>query len=411
MWSRRHFLEKLSSLPLVGGLIGAGVMPPAPLAARGRRDLLRELGIRPFINAAGTYTAMTASLMPEEVIDAIVYASHHYVMLDELHDRVGERIARLLRCEAAMVTSGAASALTLGTAAVLTGTDRQKLVELPDLTNMKSEVIVQKSHRVGYDHAIRNCGVRIVEVETRDDLERAVNPKTAMMFFYNNQNTIGRIRDEEFVQLGRKHGIPTFNDAAADVPPVENLWKYTAMGFDLVTFSGGKGMRGPQSAGLLLGRKDLIAAARLNAPPNGNTIGRGMKVNKEEMLGMLVALELYLERDHAADRREFDKRAETIRSAAVSVPGVTAEVFVPEVANHVPHVRISWDAAARGLTAADAVTALRDGNPSIATRSEGRSMVVGVWMMQPGDDKVVARRIRQVLGRASVKSTQPDGRQ
>jgi uncharacterized pyridoxal phosphate-dependent enzyme len=402
MWSRRRFLESLSGLPLVGGLIGAGVMPAASVAAKGKRDLLRELGVRPFINAAGTYTAMTASLMPEEVVEAIEYASRHYVMLDELHDKVGQRIAALLKCEAAMVTSGAASALTLGTAGVLTGTDTRKMVELPDLTNMKSEVIVQKSHRVGYDHAIRNCGVRLVEVETREDLERAVNPQTAMMFFYNNQNTIGRIRDDEFVQLGKKHGVPTFNDAAADVPPVENLWKYTQMGFDLVTFSGGKGMRGPQSAGLLLGRKDLIAAARLNAPPNGNTVGRGMKVNKEEMLGMLVALEMYVARDHAAERRDFDRRAETIRSAATSVPGVTAEVFVPEVANHVPHVRISWDAAARGITPAQVVTALRDGEPSIATRSEGRGMVVGVWMMRPGEDKIVARRLRQVLAAATT---------
>ena len=402
MWSRRRFLETLSSLPLVGGLVGAGLRPaPASAAARGRRDLFRELGVRPFINASGTFTAMTASLMPEEVVEAIEYASRHYVMLDELHDKVGERIASLVKCEAAMVTSGAASALTLGTAAVLTGTDTAKIVELPDLTNMKSEVIVQKSHRVNYDHAIRNCGVRLVEVETRDDLERAVNPKTAMMFFYNNQNTVGRIRDEEFVQLGKKHGVPTFNDAAADVPPVENLWKYTRMGFDLVTFSGGKGIRGPQSAGLLLGRKDLIAAARLNGPPNGNTIGRGMKVNKEEMLGMLVALEMYVGRDHAADRRDFDRRAETIRSAATSVPGVTAEVFVPEVANHVPHVRISWDAATRGITPAQVVTALRDGEPSIAIRSEGRGgMVVGVWMMRPGEDKIVARRLRQVLAAA-----------
>jgi len=401
MWSRRRFLESLSSLPLIGGLVGVGLLPAAAsAAARGKRDLFRELGVRPFINASGTFTAMTASLMPEEVVEAIEYASRHYVMLDELHDKVGERIASLVKCEAAMVTSGAASALTLGTAAVLTGTDTRKMVELPDLTNMKSEVIVQKSHRVNYDHAIRNCGVRLVEVETREDLERAVNPKTAMMFFYNNQNTVGRIRDEEFVQLGKKYAVPTFNDAAADVPPVENLWKYTQMGFDLVTFSGGKGIRGPQSAGLLLGRKDLIAAARLNAPPNGNTIGRGMKVNKEEMLGMLVALEMYVGRDHAADRRDFDRRAETIRSAAASVPGVTAEVFVPEIANHVPHVRISWDAAARGITPAQVVTALRDGEPSIATRSEGRGMVVGVWMMRPGEDKIVARRLRQVLAAA-----------
>jgi L-seryl-tRNA(Ser) seleniumtransferase len=403
MWSRRRFLENISALPLVGGFIGASaVAAPAAAAARRGRDYFRELGVRPFINAAGTYTAMTASLMPSEVIDAIEYASKHYVMLDELHDKVGERIASLVKSDAAMVTAGAASALTLGTAAVLTGTDRQKIVDLPDLSSMKNEVIIQKSHRFGYDHAVRNCGVKLIEVETRENLERAVSAQTAMMLFYNNNNTVGKIRDEEFVQLGKKHGIPTFNDAAADVPPVENLWKYTAMGFDLVTFSGGKGIRGPQSAGLLLGRKDLIAAARLNAPPNGNTVGRGMKVNKEEMLGMLAALELYLEKDHDKERREFDKRAEEIRKQATAVRGVTAEIFVPEVANHVPHVRVTWDPAALGVTAEQVVKNLRDGEPSIGTRSEGPALVFGVWMMRNGDDKVVARRLREELSKATT---------
>ena len=401
MVSRRRFLETLPAATVAGGLAGAEMGPAVVAAAeQGARDYFRELGVRPFINAAGTYTAMTASLMPAQVLDAIQYASGHYVMLDELHDRVGERIASLLRCEAAMVTSGAASALTLGTAAVLTGADRQKIVALPNLAGMKREVIVQKSHRFGYDHAVRNCGVSLVEVETRDDLERAITGDTAMMLFYNANNFVGRIRDEEFAALGRKHQVPTLNDAAADVPPVENLWRYTAMGFDLVAFSGGKGLRGPQSSGLLLGRKDLIAAARLNGPPNADSIGRGMKVNKEEMLGLLAALELYLKKDHDEERREFDRRAETIRRSALEVPGVTAEIFVPDVANHVPHVRVTWDTRATKRTAADVVKALRDGDPSIGTRSEGDTIVVGVWMMQPGEDRTVARRLREVLSGA-----------
>jgi len=395
MWSRRRFLETVSTLPLVGGFTAAS--PRAAEAARnGNRDYFRELGVRPFINAAGTYTAMTASLMPPAVMDAINYASKHYVMLDELHDKVGQRIASLVHSDAAMVTSGAASALTLGTAAVLTGTDRQKIVDLPDLAGMKSEVIIQKSHRFGYDHAVRNCGVRLVEVETREDLDRAVNEKTAMMLFYNNNNKEGRIQDEEFVRLGKKHGVPTFNDAAADVPPLDNLWKYTKMGFDLVAFSGGKGIRGPQSAGLLLGRKDLVEAARLQAPPNGNTVGRGMKVNKEEMLGMLVALELFLEKDHAREYRDFEKRAELVRTSAAAVPGVRAEIFVPEVANHVPHVRITWEGADEAAATA-VVKAMKDGEPSIGIRSEGNALVLGVWMMKPGEEKTVARRLRQVL--------------
>jgi uncharacterized pyridoxal phosphate-dependent enzyme len=397
MWSRRRFLESISALPLVGGFTAAGAAPAAAASARkGAPDYFRDLGVRPFINAAGTYTAMTASLMPPEVMDAIQYASRHYVMLDELHDRVGERIATLVHSEGAMVTSGAASALTLGTAAVLTGKDQQKIVDLPNLAGMKSEVIIQKSHRFGYDHAVRNCGVTLVEVETREDLERAIGEKTAMMLFFNDNNRKGQIQDEEFAQLGRKHSVPTFNDAAADVPPVENFWKYTAMGFDLVAFSGGKGIRGPQSAGLLLGRKGLIEAARLNAPPNGNTVGRGMKVNKEEMLGMLVALELFLAKDHAREGREFERRAEVIRTSAEAVPGVKAEVFVPEIANHVPHIRITWPGADEAAATA-AVKAMRDGEPSIAIRSEKETLVVGVWMMRPGEEKVVARRLREVL--------------
>ena len=219
-----------------------------------------------------------------------------------------------------------------------------------------------------------------------------------MMFFYNNNNKEGSIPDVEFARLGKKYGIPTFNDAAADVPPVENFWKYTKMGFDLVTFSGGKGIRGPQSAGLLLGRKDLIEAARLNSSPNGNAIGRGMKVNKEELLGMMVAVEQFLKKDHAAEGREFEARAETIRKSATAVPGVQAEIFVPEVANHVPHIRLAWDAAKLGLTPQDAIRLLRDGTPSIRVRP-GDEVVVGVWMMRQGEAEVVAKRLREVLER------------
>ena len=408
MWSRRRFLESLAATPLVGDLLatrrGLKTAPyTSPVtAAKGGRDYFKELGVRPFINAAGTYTAMTASLMLPEVMDAINYASKHYVMLDELHDRVGERIATLVRAEAAMVTCGAASALTLGTAGVLTVTDRQKISDVPNLAAMKSEVIIQKAHRFGYDRALRNCGVHFVEVETREDLERAVNGQTALMLFYNNNNKEGRIQDQEFAELGKKHGIPTMNDAAADVPPLENLWKYTAMGFDLVAFSGGKGLRGPQSAGLLLGKKPLIAAARMNASPNGSAIGRGMKVNKEEMVGMLAAVEIFVAKDHAKEGLEYDRRAEEIRRSAAAVPAVKAEIFVPDVANHVPHVRVTWDAASKPLQAAAVVKAMQDGEPSIAIRSEGESLVIGVWMMRSGEEKIVARRLRQELEKAGM---------
>ena len=399
MWTRRSFLESLSGLPLVGGLLGSGaaaVTLGSTRAQAASRDYFAELGVRPFINAAGTYTDMTASLMDEATRAAWDYASQNYVYLNDLHDRVGERIAKITHAEAAMVSAGAASAMTLGTAGVLTGTDRQKIVNLPNLVNMKTEVIIQKSHRFGYDHAVRNCGVRLIEVETADELERAITWHTAMMLFYNNNNSVGKIRDEEFVRLGKKHGIPTMNDAAADVPPVENLWKYIDMGFDLVCFSGGKGLRGPQSAGILTGRKDLIAAARANAAPNGDAIGRGMKVNKEEMLAMLVALETYVAKDHAKERAEFDRRAEVIRAAVAGVPGVTAEVTVPEVANHVPHVRVTWDEEKLGLTGQEVSRRLREGTPSIGVRP-GRELMVGVWMMKDGEAEIVAKRLKEEL--------------
>jgi L-seryl-tRNA(Ser) seleniumtransferase len=400
MLTRRTFVGRLSTLPIVGGLFAAGASTPLAAAAgagsAAKRDYFTELGVRPFINAAGTFTDMTASLMAPEVMEAIDYAAKQFVPLNELHDRVGERIASLVKAEAAMVTSGAAAALTLGMAGVLTGTDQQKVGAIPNLAGMKSEVIMLKSHRFGYDRAIRSCGIRIVEVETADELERAITPQTAMMLFYNNNNSVGQVKHEPFVALGKKHGVPTMNDCAADVPPVENLWKYTAMGFDLVAFSGGKGMRGPQSAGLLLGRNDLIAAARANSSPNGNAIGRGMKVNKEEMVGMLAAVERFLKLDHAALDREYQRRADLILKSLAGLPGLTAAITVPEVANHVPHVAIKIDPAAAGITGQEVSRKLREGTPSIGVRP-GDELLVGVWMMEPGEEKIVARRLREVF--------------
>jgi L-seryl-tRNA(Ser) seleniumtransferase len=398
MSTRRNFLQLVSSLPVIGSL------PALSLARTGGRDFFRELGVRPFINAAGTYTVLTASLMHPEVVEAINYASKQFVPLNELHDAVGKRIAELIGCEAVMVTSGAAAALTVGTAACITGKNPDFIKRIPDLTGMKSEVIVQKSHRYGYDHAVRNCGVKMIEVETTEDLERAVSEKTAMMLFFNDADPKGQIKIDEFVALGKKHGIPTFNDAAADVPPTEHLSKYTKMGFDLVTFSGGKGLRGPQSAGLLLGRKDLIEAARLNCSPNSDSIGRGMKVNKEEMVGMMVAVEVYLKRDAAAEWKEWERRARVITASVAGLRPVTTEVYVLPIANHVPHIRIRWDKAALSLTADEIRKRLREGRPSIEivpgsspAAAATQEISVGVWQMQPGEAEIVARRLREVF--------------
>ena len=396
MSDRRSFLQRAACMPLIGSMFatkGAAAAKP--------RDYFAELGVRTFINAAGTYTTLSASLMPKEVVEAIAYATKHFAAIPDMQDKVGARIAELVKSDGAMVTSGAAGALTVATAACIAGKNPKAIQQLPDVTGLKHEVIVQKTHRVGYDHAIRACGARLIEVETAEELEGAINPRTAMMFFYNAMNKVGKIPDEQFVALGKKHGVPTLNDAAADVPPVENLWKYTKMGFDLVAFSGGKGIRGPQSAGLLLGRKELIEAARMNTSPNGDTIARGQKVNKEEILGMLVALELFVKRDHQAEYKEWERRCKVISDAVSSIPTVTTDVWVPEIANQVPHLRIRWDAAKLQLNPREAMTRLREGSPSIeanpATNRE--ELVIGVWMLQPGEAEIVAKAVRGVLNK------------
>lgn len=396
---RRNFLGGAVGLPAaISGLMASG---PA-LAAQARRDMLAELNVRPFINAAGTYTTHSGSLMRPEVMEAINYASQYFVEVEELHDAVGKRIASLVGSQAAMVTAGAASALTLGTAGVLTGTDRQRINQIPDLTGMKNEVIVQKSHRFPYDHAIRNTGVKMVEVTNRAELERAINPNTAMMFFLNYANNHGEIKDAEFVEIGKKANIPTFNDCAADVHPVENITKWVKMGFDLVCFSGGKALMGPQSSGLLFGRADLIAGARANNSPSSATIGRGMKVNKEEMLGILAALESFLTRDHAAEWAEWERRANLIIASVTSVPGVTAEMYLPEIFNRWPHIRVSWDEGKLPAKPADIIHKMRVGEPSILVFPSQGGLDLGVIALKPGEDRIVARRLKQELqaGRA-----------
>lgn len=392
MANRRKFLQTLTAAPAVASLA------PAASAAVSKRDYFKDLGVRPLINAAGTYTMFTASLMRPEVMEAINYASKQFVRISELHDAVGKRIAELLGAEAAMVSAGAASALTLGTAGVLTGMDQKKVLQLPDITGMKSEVIVQKTHRVGYDHAIRNCGVKLIEVETREELLRAINEKTAMMFFLNWANNDGQIKDQEFAQIGIDKGIPTMTDCAADALPLENMTRFNKMGFSLVIFSGGKGIRGPQSAGVLMGKKEIIAAARLNAPPNGDTIGRGMKVNKEELLGMMVAIETFMKMDHAAEWKEWERRVSLIGDSAKAIAGVKAEQYVPPIANHVPHLRLTWDQSKIKLSYKEVAVKLREGDPSIEVVPGTKdSLEIGVWMLQSGEDKIVARRIREVL--------------
>jgi L-seryl-tRNA(Ser) seleniumtransferase len=402
---RRDLIKYLSVAPLAGGLTGA----PSNSVSAGvkslvKRDLVKELGLRTFINAYGVYTTHTASLMPDEVMAAIQDASKKYVLYNDLQDKVGEKIAAMCHSEAAMVTSGCWSALVLGTAGILTGMDKAKVALLPDLSGFeKNEVILQKTHSGSYDHALTNTGIKRVFVETVEEMEAAISSKTAMTWFYNEADPWVKIGHKQWLNLSKKHKIPAMIDIAADVPPVENLWRFNDMGYDVVCVSGGKAIRGPQSAGILMGRKEIIAAARLSAPPGGGNIGRGMKVNKEEIFGMYAALDRFVNLDHGKEWKMWEDRANVILNAVKKVNGVNAEIFVPPIANVTPTLRISWDQSLIKLTPREMTLNLRNGEPSIeAPKSINDAMILSVWMMQPGDEKIVARRFTEELIKARV---------
>jgi len=415
--SRRTLLQNGAQAALAGGVALSGIpaLEERALAKSSTPavDYYEKLGVTPFINAAGTYTILSASTMPDEVQAAIALASARPVHLNELLDASGAYLAKRLRCEAALVTSGAAGALVVGTAACVTLGNERSILGIPtDMSGLKNEVIVQKSHRYDYDHALRNCGIRFVDVETLDEYEQAFSDRTVMAHFFNAAE--GKISREDWVRVAHQHGVPCFNDAAADVPPISNLWNYTQMGFDLVTFSGGKGLRGPQCTGLLLGRKDLIEAAKKNNSPNSNTVGRGMKVAKEEIVGLVAAVDWFLNQDDAAMEAEYRRRAEHIAKQVSSLPTIQTQIFIPEVANHVPHLLITYDQNRIKITGREVKEKMREGKPRIELNpatgggpaSAGlpggpNTVVVGVWMLQPGEEVVVAKRLREVLQAAT----------
>ncbi len=409
-WTRRRFLHGTGLASVLGGL-SLGRTADAAIAQTIRDagvvadGIYANLGVRPLVNAAGTYTALSGSIMPPEVVAAMEEASRQHVSIGELQAAVGQRIAGLLGAESALVTSGCAAALTLATAACVCGTDEEHIKQAPDTTGLKNQVILQKSHRFGYDHAIRNVGVELVEVEGSDQLSSAINDRTAMLFFLNVAEHEGAIGREEFARLAKRSGIPSLIDGAADVPPASNLRAFIEMGYDLVAFSGGKGIRGPQCSGLLLGRRDLIDAAYLNGSPHSNSVGRIGKVGKEEIVGLWKAVELYLQRDHAADWRDWEQRVEVVQRAVAGIRSVEAEPFVPKIANAVPHLAITWDATDLGLSRAEFVEALRDGDPRVEvrpSRSDDPKLEIGVWMLEPGEDQIVARRCAEVLATAAA---------
>ena len=407
---RREILKSLTILPLAGSMTAAA----APLenvfsaiAPAAKRDLFAELGIRTFINAAGNYTVMSGSLMPPDVMDAINAASKKFALVDDVQEKVGAKIAEICHAEAAMVTAGCWSALMLGMAGVLTGMDTKRVSQVPNLagTGMKTEVILQTSHSAGYDHALTQAGVKLIKVETRAELEAAINENTAMLWFLNREVHKGQIKHEEWLELGKKHNLPTMIDIAADVPPVENLWKFNDMGFDLVVISGGKAMRGPQSSGILMGKKKYVAAALLSNNPRGG-IGRGQKVNKEEVLGMYAALQRFVNLDHQKEWQMWEAKIALIANAIKSIDGVKTETFIPPTDNNMPTLKVTWDSSKIKLTNIEMGERLRQGNPSVEVISweAPNTIRCGMHVLEVGEEKIVAARLKEELLKASVKS-------
>lgn len=363
-------------------------------------EIYRQLGIRPLINAAGTYTTLTGSLLVPQAREAMMEASKYYVELVALQRAAGARIAKLLGAPAAMISSGGAGSILLATAACLTGKDPERIRSLPDTTGInKTEVIMVREHRMGFDHACRATGAKIVDVATADELTRAIGPKTAMLFWVNIKEPLGKVSAKQFIEAGKRAGVPIFNDAAAELPPASNLTELLKTGFDLIGFSGGKALRGPQASGLLVGRSDLIEAAHLNNNPDSDTIGRTCKVGKEEIMGLLTAVEVYCRRDHAADMKLWHSMMQSIARDLKRVGGVTAEVFVPPYpgAHPVPYLRVKWDRSALPLTYRECARKLREGEPQIEVNAAADELTLASYLMNPGDERIVGWRLAEVL--------------
>lgn len=409
-WNRRNFLGTL-------GALGGSLLAPRKLVAGKASAKVTgfghsgnpydELGVQTVINCQGTMTVLGGSVIRPELEAVMAMAGQHFVRILELEVAAGKRIAELLKLPedyTALVTSGAAAAMESGLAGILTGDNEQFIRQIPDLTGMKSEVIIQKSHRNPFDHQLRNTGIKLVVIETRDELRQAVNEKTAMMHFSNFANAAGQIKVDEWVKLGKEYKIPCMNDAAADTPPVSHLWDYANMGYDLITFSGGKAIRGPQCAGMLIGRKELVANALLNNSPHEDTIGRSQKVGKEEIVGMVKALELYLNEDHDALWKDWEGQLQSVSRHVTKIPGVSTSFFVPDIANHVPHMSIDWDPAKVTISQLEVSKLLRESKPAIILGGgEDRpGLVMCSFMLQPGEHKIVAEKLGDVLRQHSV---------
>jgi L-seryl-tRNA(Ser) seleniumtransferase len=365
-----------------------------------------ELGVKPLINASATLTRLGGSVMPKEVVQAMVEASKNFVNLDDLQRAVGAKLAELTNNESAYVSTGAAAGLALATAALVAGDDPKAIEQLPDTTGLKNEVIIQKSHRNGYDHAVRQIGVKIVEVgtdteTTEADFERAINDKTAAIFWFQGAMTgHGDLPLQNVIEIANRHNVPVVVDAAAQVPPVENLWKFTKMGAALAIFSGGKDLHGPQASGLVVGRKDIIDNMRLNGSPN-HSIGRPMKVGKEEMVGLLKAVELYIKRDHEARASQDEEVVSGWCGELNRFNGIEAERSFPnEAGQPLPRAKVTIDPAQAGMTRDELVQALRNGTPSIEVAASGAdTLYINPMTLSEGEDQIVLDRLLEILSK------------
>ncbi len=392
-----------------GGAIAAGLAagPPARAAAP-NPDVYTRVGVHPFINCTATLTINGGSLTLPEVIAAMEQAAHFHVDLDELMEGVSARLAELLHVDWAIVTAGTAAALTHATSACLVGTDPEKMQRLPNLAGLKDEVIIPTESRNPYDHAVRTLGVKVIEVNNLDELRRAIGPHTAMIEVLGNYFGKANLDLKDVAPIARERGIPILVDAAADYLIVPN--PYLAQGADLVAYSGGKILRGPQGAGLLVGRKDLVRAAWANSAPH-HAFGRALKVTKEEIMGMLAAVEVWRSgRELDADFQEWKRWYAHISERITKVDGVNTKDIPPVRGGPFPTLSVSWDMQKIGITAGDVGRKLLAGEPRIMTHAEGEgnSFLIRPVAMKPGDYQIVADRLFQILSAAPAgKSPAP----
>jgi L-seryl-tRNA(Ser) seleniumtransferase len=399
------FLKWAGAMPLFARAAAAAVVKPGS-------GIYERLGVRPFINARGTWTYLSGSLELPEVRAAKEEAARHFVDIFELQRAAGKRLAELSGAESGMVTSGAAGAMASATAGCMAGADPVKIWQLPDTTGMKGEVVMFGG-RSAFDSAIRLTGAKLVMAATLEQAEAAIGPNTAMIYTTALGDRLQRI-----LALAKKTNVPLLLDDAAGIPPIENLKLYAKLGLDLYCFSGGKGLAGPQCAGLLLGRKDLIEAALANTSPWEGAVCRAMKVGKEEVMGCLAAVEAWTKMDLAALNRVWEQRVKRIAAMVETVPGVTTSIKIPEDGNRYPTLTVSWDEKAWNFSVADCDRALRDGNPRIEvltasnpslvpavmgrdpkTPRENRLQIISMTM-QTGEELTVGRRLREILSGA-----------